>query len=58
MRELPRAAPPGGATVKRDWIVHYSELPPVPDRLFTLQSWDTASKGGPEKLRTYYSFDY
>ena len=41
-------APPGGAMVKRDWIVRYKELPPVPDRLMTLQSWDTASKGGPE----------
>ena len=41
-------APPGGAMVKRDWIVRYKELPPVSDRLMTLQSWDTASKGGPE----------
>jgi hypothetical protein len=41
-------APPGGAMVKRDWIVRYSELPPASERLLTLQSWDTASKGGPE----------
>jgi predicted phage terminase large subunit-like protein len=41
-------APPGGAMIKRDWIVRYSELPPAADRRFTLQSWDTASKGGPE----------
>jgi predicted phage terminase large subunit-like protein len=41
-------APPGGAMVKRDWIKRYSELPPASDRLFTLQSWDTASKGGPD----------
>jgi predicted phage terminase large subunit-like protein len=41
-------APPGGAMVKRDWIVRYSELPPASERLFTLQSWDTASKGGPD----------
>jgi predicted phage terminase large subunit-like protein len=34
--------------VKRHWIVRYKELPPVLDRLMTLQSWDTASKGGPE----------
>jgi predicted phage terminase large subunit-like protein len=40
-------APPGGAMVKRDWIAHFSELPPASERLFTLQSWDTASKGGP-----------
>lgn len=40
--------PPGGAMVKRHWIKRYKELPPVHERLFTLQSWDTASKGGPE----------
>jgi predicted phage terminase large subunit-like protein len=34
--------------VKRHWIVRYKELPPVSDRLMTLQSWNTASKGGPE----------
>ena len=41
-------APPGGAKVKRHWVKRYSELPPAPERLFTLQSWDTASKGGPD----------
>ena len=41
-------APPGGAMVKRHWIRRYSELPPASERLFTLQSWDTASKGGPD----------
>src|SRR5246127_1857207 len=41
-------APPGGAMVKRAWIRRFAELPPSPERLFTLQSWDTASKGGPE----------
>ena len=41
-------APPGGAMVKRDWVQRYSELPPLSERLFTLQSWDTASKGGPD----------
>jgi hypothetical protein len=41
-------APPGGAMVKRHRIKRYSELPPTPVRLFTLQSWDTASKGGPD----------
>jgi predicted phage terminase large subunit-like protein len=41
-------AAPGGAMVKRHWIRRYSELPPASDRLFTLQSWDTASKGGPD----------
>jgi hypothetical protein len=41
-------APPGGAGVKREWIVRYKEPPTISDRLMTLQSWDTASKGGPE----------
>jgi hypothetical protein len=41
-------APPGGAMVKRHWIERYKDLPPASERLFTLQSWDTASKGGPD----------
>lgn len=41
-------APPGGAMVKRHWIRRYRELPLTSERLFTLQSWDTANKGGPE----------
>ena len=41
-------APPGGAMVKRHWINRFSELPPASERRFTLQSWDTASKGGPD----------
>ena len=41
-------APPGGAMVKRHWVQRYSELPPSSGRLQTLQSWDTASKGGPD----------
>jgi predicted phage terminase large subunit-like protein len=40
--------PPGGAMIKRDWIVRYEDLPPTSERLLTLQSWDTANKGGPE----------
>jgi predicted phage terminase large subunit-like protein len=40
--------PPGGAMIKRDWVLRYEDLPPVSDRLLTVQSWDTASKGGPE----------
>ena len=40
-------APPGGAMIKRHWVKRYSELPPESARLLTLQSWDTASKGGP-----------
>jgi predicted phage terminase large subunit-like protein len=39
--------PPGGAMVKRHWIKRYGELPLASERLLTLQSWDTASKGGP-----------
>ncbi|WP_156824870.1 phage terminase large subunit [Methylocystis rosea] len=41
-------APPGGAMVKRHWVKRYSGLPPASERLFTLQSWDTASNGGPD----------
>jgi predicted phage terminase large subunit-like protein len=41
-------APPGGAMVKRDWIIRYVDLPPPSERRLTLQSWDTASKGGPD----------
>src|SRR5271154_693384 len=40
--------PPGGAMIKRKWITPYVELPPASERFLTLQSWDTASKGGPE----------
>ena len=34
--------------VKRHWVKRYAELPPASERLLTLQSWDTASKGGPD----------
>jgi predicted phage terminase large subunit-like protein len=40
--------PPGGAMIKRHWIKRYVELPSQRDRSLILQSWDTASKGGPE----------
>jgi predicted phage terminase large subunit-like protein len=40
--------PPGGAMIKRHWIVRYKDLPPPSERLLTLQSWDTANKGGPQ----------
>ena len=40
--------PPGGAMIKRAWINRYDELPPQEEWLTVLQSWDTASKGGPE----------
>ena len=39
--------PPGGAMIKRHWIRRYVELPPR-ERSLILQSWDTASKGGPQ----------
>jgi predicted phage terminase large subunit-like protein len=39
--------PPGGAMIKRRWIKRYVELPPG-ERALILQSWDTASKGGPQ----------
>jgi predicted phage terminase large subunit-like protein len=41
-------APPGGAMIKRAWVKPYSELPPTSSRLLVVQSWDTASKGGPD----------
>jgi predicted phage terminase large subunit-like protein len=41
-------APPGGAMVKRDWIKRYRDLPAKDRRTCVIQSWDTASKGGPE----------
>ena len=40
--------PPGGAMIKRDWIRRYHQLPDQASRLLTIQSWDTASKGGPD----------
>ncbi len=40
--------PPGGAMVKRHWVKRYQELPPESEQYLTLQSWDTASKGGPD----------
>lgn len=40
--------PPGGAMVKRHWVKRYQELPPASERFLTVQSWDTASKGGPD----------
>jgi predicted phage terminase large subunit-like protein len=40
--------PPGGAMVKRDWVKRYDKLPPKAEHITVLQSWDTASKGGPE----------
>ena len=40
--------PPGGAMIKRDWIMRYVDLPPRHELSLTLQSWDTANKGGPE----------
>lgn len=41
-------APPGGAMIKRKWISRYREPPPPEKTLYRVQSWDTASKGGPE----------
>jgi predicted phage terminase large subunit-like protein len=41
-------APPGGAMIKRHWIVRYKDLPPVSERVLVMQSWDTANKGGPQ----------
>jgi predicted phage terminase large subunit-like protein len=43
-----RPVPPGGAMIKRHWIKRYVELPVQRERSLIVQSWDTASKGGPE----------
>jgi len=40
--------PPGGAMIKRDWIRRYKNLPPPSEHIMIEQSWDTASKGGPD----------
>jgi predicted phage terminase large subunit-like protein len=40
--------PPGGMMIKREWIQRYSDLPPRSEQRYILQSWDTASKGGPD----------
>jgi predicted phage terminase large subunit-like protein len=40
--------PPGGAMVKRHWVQRYHELPPRSEQRVVMQSWDTASKGGPD----------
>ena len=41
-------APPGGAMIKRAWIKRYSDPPPREQWYLVVQSWDTASKGGPD----------
>ena len=40
--------PPGGAMIKREWVMRYAEPPPPSSVWCTLQSWDTAMKGGPD----------
>jgi predicted phage terminase large subunit-like protein len=40
--------PPGGAMIKRSWIKRYNEFPSEAERRLVVQSWDTASKGGPD----------
>lgn len=40
--------PPGGMMVKRDWVRRYEAVPDRDQVAFVIQSWDTASKGGPQ----------
>ena len=40
--------PPGGAMIKRHWVQRYNTLPPRAPGSRVIQSWDTASKGGPD----------
>ena len=45
---LQEPMPPGGAMIKRTWVKRYRDLPARKGYLRVIQSWDTASKGGPE----------
>lgn len=45
---LQQPVPPGGAMIKRHWIARYAEAPELRSGRTIIQSWDTASKGGPE----------
>jgi hypothetical protein len=38
--------PPGGVTIKREWIRRYDQLPARDSASRVIQSWDTASKEG------------
>ncbi|NIJ60254.1 putative phage terminase large subunit-like protein [Pseudochelatococcus lubricantis] len=40
--------PPGGAMIKRAWVLRYDAPPQRASRSQIVQSWDTASKGGAE----------
>lgn len=40
--------PPGGVTIKRQWLKYYKEPPTGPGLWWVVQSWDTAAKGGPQ----------
>jgi predicted phage terminase large subunit-like protein len=40
--------PPGGAMIKREWVQRYTEVPGFESGGITMQSWDTAAKGGPD----------
>ena len=40
--------PQGGAMIKRDWVMRYTDPPPRKEVWCVLQSWDTAMKGGPD----------
>ena len=34
--------------IKREWVPRFTELPRKSEQILIVQSWDTASKGGPE----------
>lgn len=40
--------PPGGVMIKREWLQYYDALPADRHLWQTVQSWDTAAKGGPQ----------
>jgi predicted phage terminase large subunit-like protein len=45
---LQEPVPPGGAMIKRLWVSRYNEPPARRPGQSIIQSWDTASKGGPD----------
>lgn len=45
---LQEPVPPGGAMIKRIWVNRFQEAPIRKPGQTIIQSWDTASKGGPD----------
>jgi predicted phage terminase large subunit-like protein len=43
---------PGGAMIKRDWVLEYEQLPKRTSSSVVIESWDTASKPGESNARS------